>query len=99
MGRWFFFSSRSRHTSFTSDWSSDVCSSDLVVRRNIKLAECPSFGKTIFDYEPNCHGADDYQQLAAAIMAQCPRELLKSSDGKPQVSVISKPVAQRVHSV
>ena len=25
----FFFSSRSRHTSFTSDWSSDVCSSDL----------------------------------------------------------------------
>ena len=70
-----------------------------VVRRNIKLAECPSFGKTIFDYEPNCHGANDYQQLAAAIMAQCPRELLKSSDGKPQVSVISKPVAQRVHSV
>ncbi len=70
-----------------------------VVRRNIKLAECPSFGKTIFDYEPNCHGADDYQQLAAAIMAQCPKEPLKSPDGKPQVSVMSKPVAQRVHSM
>src|SRR6266487_3070839 len=26
----FFFSSRSRHTSWTGDWSSDVCSSDLV---------------------------------------------------------------------
>ena len=26
----FFFSSRRRHTRFTSDWSSDVCSSDLV---------------------------------------------------------------------
>src|SRR5690606_40466697 len=25
----FFFSSRSRHTSFSRDWSSDVCSSDL----------------------------------------------------------------------
>src|SRR6516225_11157545 len=25
----FFFSSRSRHTSLTCDWSSDVCSSDL----------------------------------------------------------------------
>ena len=25
----FFFSSRRRHTRFTSDWSSDVCSSDL----------------------------------------------------------------------
>src|SRR5690242_13641741 len=27
----FFFSSRRRHTSLTCDWSSDVCSSDLVV--------------------------------------------------------------------
>ena len=25
----FFFSSRTRHTRFTGDWSSDVCSSDL----------------------------------------------------------------------
>src|SRR5262250_333913 len=25
----FFFSSRSRHTSYIGDWSSDVCSSDL----------------------------------------------------------------------
>src|SRR5438105_11145144 len=28
----FFFSSRRRHTRSTRDWSSDVCSSDLVVR-------------------------------------------------------------------
>src|SRR5690606_39436874 len=27
----FFFSSRRRHTSFSRDWSSDVCSSDLVI--------------------------------------------------------------------
>src|SRR5262245_66301237 len=27
----FFFSSRRRHTSCLSDWSSDVCSSDLVI--------------------------------------------------------------------
>src|SRR4030066_1479344 len=27
----FFFSSRRRHTRFKCDWSSDVCSSDLVV--------------------------------------------------------------------
>src|SRR5690606_40502832 len=26
----FFFSSRRRHTTFSRDWSSDVCSSDLV---------------------------------------------------------------------
>lgn len=34
-----------------------------VIRRNIKLAECPSYGKTIFEYEPRSHGAADYEQL------------------------------------
>ena len=34
-----------------------------VIRRNIKLAECPSFGKTIFEYEPRSHGAQDYSDL------------------------------------
>src|SRR5260370_41031633 len=29
----FFFSSRRRHTRFKCDWSSDVCSSDLISRR------------------------------------------------------------------
>src|SRR6266496_6853958 len=39
----FFFSSRRRHTSSLRDWSSDVCSSDLIrdaedeVRRNLRL--------------------------------------------------------------
>src|SRR2546430_13516720 len=31
--RFFFFSSRRRHTRFDCDWSSDVCSSDAAVRR------------------------------------------------------------------
>jgi len=35
-----------------------------VIRRNIKLAECPSYGKTIFDYDPYSHGALDYDALA-----------------------------------
>src|SRR5690606_40665633 len=30
--QYFFFSSRRRHTSFSRDWSSDVCSSDLIGR-------------------------------------------------------------------
>src|SRR5207247_3735561 len=32
----FFFSSRRRHTRSTRDWSSDVCSSDLVVMVNVE---------------------------------------------------------------
>lgn len=38
------------------------------IRRNIKLAECPSFGKSIFEYAPNCAGATDYAALAQEIM-------------------------------
>ncbi|MCK4999586.1 MAG: AAA family ATPase, partial [Anaerohalosphaera sp.] len=36
----------------------------VYIRRNIKLAEAPSYGKTIFEYEPNCNGAIDYQLVA-----------------------------------
>jgi chromosome partitioning protein len=40
-----------------------------LIRRNIKLAECPSFGQTIFDYAPHSHGAEDYLALAREIVA------------------------------
>lgn len=45
---------------------------DTVTRRNIKLAECPSFGQTIFDYAPTSHGAEDYAALAAELRAHPP---------------------------
>ncbi len=37
---------------------------DTRIRRNVKLAECPSFGKSIFRYAPTCPGATDYAALA-----------------------------------
>jgi len=37
------------------------------IRRNIKLAECPSFGKTIFEYASRCSGAEDYAALAGEV--------------------------------
>jgi len=40
------------------------------IRRNIKLAEAPSYGQTIFEYEPNCHGAEDYKKVAEFIHSQ-----------------------------
>jgi chromosome partitioning protein len=43
------------------------------IRRNIRLAEAPSFGQSIFDYAPNSHGAEDYLALA--------REVLETSAG------------------
>src|SRR2546427_3685849 len=38
LSRWvFFFSSRRRHTRFDCDWSSDVCSSDLLCHSSLLL--------------------------------------------------------------
>jgi len=38
------------------------------IRRNIKLAESPSFGQTIIKYEPTSHGAADYRALAKEVL-------------------------------
>ena len=38
------------------------------IRRNIKLAECPSFGQSIFTYAPSCNGAEDYAALADEVL-------------------------------
>ena len=38
------------------------------IRRNIKLAECPSFGQHILRYESASHGAADYRALAREVL-------------------------------
>lgn len=38
------------------------------IRRNIRLAEAPSFGQSIFQYAPQSNGADDYRQLAGEVL-------------------------------
>jgi chromosome partitioning protein len=40
------------------------------IRRNIKLAECPSFGQSIFEYAPAAPGAEDYRQLADGLLKE-----------------------------
>ena len=42
---------------------------------NVKLAESPSFGKTILEYAPESNGARDYRALAQAVIAQEPAEV------------------------
>lgn len=59
-----FFSKRS-----TSDsvWA-DVQNFKTHIRRNIRLAEAPSFGQSIFQYAPTSNGADDYRKLANEVL-------------------------------
>ena len=42
------------------------------IRRNIRLAECPSFGQSIFQYAPSSRGAEDYASLAAELQGLPP---------------------------
>ncbi len=51
------------------DFFGDVVFSTRI-RPNVRLAEAPSAGKSIFQYDPNCHGAKDYESLAREVLAQ-----------------------------
>ena len=58
------------------------------IRRNIRLAECPSFGQTIFQYSPRCAGAIDYKALAGHVIETPPPDSTQQSGRPaPQISV------------
>ena len=52
-----------------SIWSNST-SFDTRIRRNIRLAEAPSYGQSIFQYAEGSNGAQDYRSLAEEVMAQ-----------------------------
>jgi chromosome partitioning protein len=60
----FFDSARQPH----SPWSG-AQTFQTRIRRNIRLAEAPSFGQSIFAYAPGSNGAEDYTQLAQEVLA------------------------------
>jgi chromosome partitioning protein len=52
-------------------WSNAIIF-DTRIRRNVKLAESPSFGQTIMRYGPKSAGANDYRALAKEVIAMEP---------------------------
>jgi chromosome partitioning protein len=44
------------------------------IAKNVKLAEAPSYGKTIFEYAPESPGAQDYALVALEVIAQEARD-------------------------
>src|SRR5690606_34610717 len=67
----FFFSSRRRHTRFSRDWSSDVCSSDLSDFFVRSLAEAKSRGAPLFIVQMDTPGGLDsaMRDMIQAIIA------------------------------
>lgn len=54
---------------FSADDHRDVRLFATKVRKNIRLAEAPSFGQSIFQYAPHSPGAADYRALADEVLA------------------------------
>ena len=80
----------------------------VYVRRNITLAEAPSYGQTIFEYDPSCHGSTDYKQVAQLIHNRMQVKATESTNDslatehtevteiakKPPIEIIEIPSAQ-----
>src|SRR5215510_15497084 len=80
----FFFSSRRRHTRWPRDWSSDVCSSDLIARLTDWLIEAErpliiasSIGRAV---EETMTLARIAERLALPVVAHTPRYLCLPTD-------------------
>ena len=56
------------------------------VRRNIRLAEAPSFGQSIFEYAPHSNGAEDYRSLAEEVLVPASIRARLSNTAATQVS-------------
>jgi len=41
-----------------------------VIRENISLAEAPSWGKSIFEFAPRSHGAEDYEKFVVEFLGR-----------------------------
>src|SRR5690606_42029058 len=66
----FFFSSRRRHTRFSRDWSSDVCSSDLagVDRHRRAHARAEGRARVGVDGNPHRNTLDDLDPVAGGVV-------------------------------
>jgi len=59
-----FFAQRDKLPAFCQD----TVIFETKIRRNIRLAEAPSHGRSIFEYDANSSGAEDYRHLANEII-------------------------------
>src|SRR5690349_23011683 len=92
----FFFSSRRRHTRSLRDWSSDVCSSDLVFIGMVP-AENPRLVGLVMIDEPKgkeYYGGQVAGPVFSNVMRLAVRQLQLAPDGTPLTSTAAAPVRE-----
>ena len=57
----------SEHEGRPKSWS-NVKVFDTMIRKNVRLAEAPSYGQSIFQYDPKSNGAEDYLAFAEEVI-------------------------------
>ena len=67
---------------------------DTTIRRNIRLAEAPSYGESIFEYAPHSNGAQDYRMLADEILggSQTVEDVMSSELEREIAGVAAEPL-------
>ena len=72
-----------------------------IIRTNVRLAEAPSFGKTIFQYDRSAHGAKDFLRLAKELLGELPADVPDLNPGyveeppeEPEIAVEPPPAAE-----
>jgi chromosome partitioning protein len=58
-----------------------------MIRANVKLAEAPSFGRTIFEHAPDSNGAQDYAALATEFLSAVAPMTSITPEGEPAKEV------------
>src|SRR6266511_4209003 len=83
----FFFSSRRRHTRFSRDWSSDVCSSDLAARLGLASAQGMILETDAGSYQSRCQTPGERAELRLApVPAPGPVPGLATADGEQRAA-------------
>src|SRR5690606_15425643 len=83
----FFFSSRRRHTRFSRDWSSDVCSSDLIDKSKV-FPKYLFYQLTLIDYE-NLNVGSAVPSLTVPVINEIEIQLPPLPEQKAIASVLS----------
>jgi chromosome partitioning protein len=63
------------------------------IRNNVKLAEAPSFGRTIFEHAPDSNGARDYEAVAQELLEKLGMQVTPVEAAKPAPKAEEEPPA------